>query len=374
MSDVIKSVRLHNFKVFSDQLIPLEKLTLLSGLNGSGKSTVMQSMAMLRQSYASGFLIQGGWLLNGDLVQLGTGADLLHQDFADQMISIAIESDNSFSSENWSVFANVDADVLAPQEGLRESGSIGGLALFGQGFQYLRADRITPAVTFPKSQHAVRTEKSLGYRGEYTAHFLLEFGQEAIACDSLRHPADQETSSLLGQVNAWMQEFSPGVRVEPEAIPMTDLVRLNFAFKGKGAGYGHTLRATNVGFGLTHALPVIAACLASQPGSLVLVENPEAQLHPRGQVAIGRLLALAANEGIQVVVETHSDHVLNGIRLAVKEGSLQPGDAALHFFSRPAGETVFVESPVVNSDGRLSFWPNGFFDEWDKTLDALIGE
>ncbi len=119
-----------------------------------------------------------------------------------------------------------------------------------------------------------------------------------------------------------MQEFSPGVRVGAEPVPMTDLVRLVFSYKGEGAAHGDPLRPTNVGFGLTHALPVIVACLAAEPGTMLVVENPEAQLHPRGQVSIGRLLALTAASGVQVIIESHSDHVLNGIRLAVKDGLL----------------------------------------------------
>src|SRR5438046_1441121 len=77
-------------------------------------------------------------------------------------------------------------------------------------------------------------------------------------------------------------------------------------------------RPTNVGFGITYALPIVVSILSARPGSLVIIENPEAHLHPRGQVRMGELLSLASTAGIQVLIETHSDHVLNGIRLAVR--------------------------------------------------------
>ncbi|WP_343502287.1 MULTISPECIES: AAA family ATPase [Roseobacteraceae] len=153
---------------------------------------------------------------------------------------------------------------------------------------------------------------------------------------------------------------------------MTDLVRLIFSYRGEGAAYGDPLRPTNVGFGLTHALPVVTACLAAKPGTMLVVENPEAQLHPRGQSMIGRLLALTAANGTQVIVETHSDHVLNGIRLAVKEEFLVPDVVRLHFFSRLPGEASSFESPVLGPDGRLSYWPDGFFDQWERSLDRLL--
>jgi predicted ATPase len=134
-------------------------------------------------------------------------------------------------------------------------------------------------------------------------------------------------------------------------------------------------RSTSVGFGITYVLPVLVAVLSSAPGSIVLVENPEAHLHPKGQVRIGELLARAAAIGIQVIVETHSDHVLNGIRLAVHSGKIEPESVAFHYFSRveEAGRVrASVESPKIDKDGRLDRWPEGFFDEWDKSLERLL--
>lgn len=131
-------------------------------------------------------------------------------------------------------------------------------------------------------------------------------------------------------------------------------------------------RPTNVGFGLTYALPIVVACLTAGPGSLILLENPEAHLHPRGQSRMASLIAAAASAGAQLVVETHSDHVLDGTRLAVKQGRLAAEDTAVHFF-RGNGAGVEIITPTVAEDGSLSEWPEGFFDESDHTLDQLLG-
>jgi predicted ATPase len=74
-----------------------------------------------------------------------------------------------------------------------------------------------------------------------------------------------------------------------------------------------------------------------------------------------------------LVIETHSDHILNGIRLAVKGTRLCPEDVTPHFFTRSV-KTGYsaVPTPSVQPDGRLSNWPKGFFDQWDKSLDALL--
>lgn len=377
---MINSIHLKNFKSFRDTTVPLSQLTLLSGLNGSGKSSLLQALGLIRQSSDAGFLAQDELLLNGDLVELGTGADVLNHDFESPFISIGISLEATLGNGDlvWRAPIDTNADVLkcdASPGGVDRPTNFGEMQIFNLldfGFQFLRADRITPSVTFPKSHHAVRKWKFLGPRGEFTAHFLLEFGSERIANLRLTHPSEPEAQSLLAQVNAWLQEFSPGVRVEAHSVPMTDFVRLAFAYRGKGASYGAPLRPTNVGFGLTHALPVVTACLGADPGSLIVIENPEAQLHPKGQVAIGRLLAMTAAGGVQVIVESHSDHVLNGIRLAVKQSALDPTHAQFHFFHREPGDQSRFESPKVTKEGRLTHWPSGFFDQWEKSLDQLL--
>ncbi|MES1971322.1 MAG: DUF3696 domain-containing protein [Pseudomonadota bacterium] len=366
-------IGLENFKAFDNIELSLGGLTVLSGLNGSGKSTLLQAIGVLRQSLDGKFLIHGDLALNGELVEIGTGRDVLYQGFEQPEIAISLGETKQGQSMSYRWVADVDpdADVLTCSA-YPARDELSSLDLFDQGFQFLRADRITPSVTSPKSQNAVRQQRFLGPKGEYTAHFLLEFGEQITTAEIVRSPDEKRAGSLIAQVNAWMQEFSPGVRVEPVQVPMTDLVRLVFSYKGEGAAYGEPLRPTNVGFGLTHALPVIVACLAAAPNTLLVVENPEAQLHPRGQASIGRLLALAAANKVQVIVESHSDHVLNGIRLAVKEGLLAPQQTKLHFFSRNAGEASSYETPALSSEGRLSYWPMGFFDQWEKSLDRLL--
>jgi predicted ATPase len=131
-------------------------------------------------------------------------------------------------------------------------------------------------------------------------------------------------------------------------------------------------RPQNVGFGLTQIFPIIVALLAAQVGDMLLIENPEVHLHPRAQQDIGTLIARVAASGVQCIVETHSDHVLNGIRLAVKKGIAWPEDIAIHFFSQDEKGETSVLSPHVDMSGRLDAWPEGFFDQFDSALSQLL--
>ena len=92
---------------------------------------------------------------------------------------------------------------------------------------------------------------------------------------------------------------------------------------------------------------------------------------------MGELMARAAASGVQVIAETHSDHVLNGVRIAVKEGILKPELTAIHFFSRPEDDgenplSAKVVSPQIDADGRIDTWPEGFFDESENSLSKLL--
>jgi predicted ATPase len=365
---MLDKLRLRNFKSFQRCDIPLAPLTLLSGLNGAGKSTVIQSLALLRQSHEAGFLRDTGWLLNGELIELGTGEDVLHEDNDVPWIEIEVTEDRKPSL--WKVKYVATGDVL-PYGDLDNVPPVSG-SLFGNTFQYIRADRVNPATSYGKSFHAVSRRRFMGPRGEYAAHFLALFRDDHVQERLRRGMESGATSRLLTQVNAWMQDFSPGVRIDVHEIEKTDFVRLSYCY-GSGINSSNLYRPTNVGFGLTYSLPIVISCLSTPPGGVILLENPEAHLHPKGQAAMGRLMALTAAAGVQVVVETHSDHVLNGIRLSIKERVLDPDSIATHFFTRnESTRAAAIESPSINQQGRLNFWPEGFFDEWDKSIDALL--
>ncbi|MEG4632054.1 DUF3696 domain-containing protein [Microcoleus sp. AR_TQ3_B6] len=376
---MITSLQLNNFKPFAKQLLEFKKLTLFSGLNSTGKSSVMQSFLLLRQSYQQGLLPGIGLALNGDLVKVGTARDALFDGAKEDFIGFDIFWENN-SEAIWCFRYNQEVDVLnilmeqVTPEVYKSN-------LFGNNFHYLQAERIGPRPFNEMSDYQVRQLGQLGIKGEYAAHFLAINGREVIPNSNLSHPevkfksqnleqTPNKSMDLIDQVEAWMGEISPGTRLKIEAKSDVDLMIFQYSY-----GDSNPYRATNVGFGISYTLPIIVAALASTPGTIILIENPEAHLHPKGQVKMGELLALAASGGVQVVIETHSDHVLNGIRLAVHGGKIAPKDVQLHYFQRQnkEGQAVTeVISPKIDRNGRIDRWPDGFFDEWDNSLEILL--
>ncbi len=83
---------------------------------------------------------------------------------------------------------------------------------------------------------------------------------------------------------------------------------------------------------------------------------------------MGEFLSQVAAAGIQVIVETHSDHVLNGVRRSVKTGAIAPDDVMVHFFRERSETAEQVISPSIGPTGNIDVWPSGFFDQFDKDL------
>ena len=370
---MLNNIKLHNFKCFEDVDLDLAPFTLLAGLNGMGKSTVIQALLLLRQNYELGILKRNQRVsLNGDLVQIGNARDLLFQYFKSYDVSIEFNTTDT-KSVSWQLDASIDTDYLPLKKTPRLTHNIYKSALFRNHFHYFSAERLGPRVYFETSNYDVINKNQIGVHGEFAANYLAEYQRQEIHIKQLQHPKT-EGFSLYEQTNAWLGEIRPNTRINVTSNLDLGLVGLSYQFLG-GLDVSNKFRPTNVGFGLSYVLPLIVAVLSSKPGSLLIVENPEAHLHPQGQSRVGTLLATAAANGIQVMVETHSEHILNGARIAIKDSILDPTQTKLLFFTGEVAEDQFkhyILSPHITKDGKLEYWPDGFLDQADKDLDRLF--
>jgi predicted ATPase len=234
---MIRLLRLQNFKRFEDQSLQFRPLTLLSGLNSTGKSSVLQSLLLLRQSFQQGLLPKTGLALNGDLVRIGTAQDALFEDAKEDSIGFEVVWEDN-TDGIWRFDYNSQTDVLdltSPPTAFEMYES----SLFSDNFHYLQAERIGPRTSFEISDFQVRQHRQLGARGEYTAYFLSLFGNKDIPKNALSH-SQAMSLSLKNQVEAWMGEVSPGTRIEIASNSGMDLVSLRYSF-----GISNDYRATN---------------------------------------------------------------------------------------------------------------------------------
>lgn len=361
---MISEIRVRNLKCFADASVPLRRLTVITGLNGSGKSTVLQSLLIAREAAeraGRGDVVP----LNGPYgLALGEAQDVLHAGAAEPTVSIQVTDDGEDYSYRFEV---PDERRLHLTLASASSASPPTLGQRGVGFTYLMAERLGP-----RDQLVVMSDEveqlGVGVQGEFTAQ-ALALHETATVTESLRHPrtAEHGVVTLRTQVEEWMADIVRRLRITAQWPPGLTASLLRFE---EPTSFGaNQLRPTNMGFGVSYVLPIVVAGLLTRPGSLLLVENPEAHLHPRGQSLIGRFLARVAGAGGQVVVETHSDHVINGVRLATAvDNTIEP--AAVMILFAGGGETPF-EPIDLDAAGALTRWPTGFFDQMDFDLGRL---
>jgi predicted ATPase len=364
---MITNITSENFKSFKKISVDTKNLNLLMGLNGMGKTSFIQILLLLVQSDK---LEKGIIELNGTLVRIGQGKDALYQFAQDEHIRLGLTIDSDCIL-GWEFEYESDQDELSMRSRLHPQGT-DLLKKSIKQFQYISTSRIGPQELYPASTAIASTKKQLGLSGEYTPHFLDIWGDTYIVPQMLRHH-ESVSEKLLAQTNAWLKEISPGISIATEYLSV-NRIRVDYVFDLQHGKTG-SFRPVNIGFGISYILPVIVSLLTSEEGKIIVIENPESHIHPRGQAELGRLIALAAQNGAQLFIETHSDHILNGIRVAVKEKNIDKDNVNILFFDKITTEFEQyseITSIRIDKNGTLSFYPENFLDEWTYQLSKLV--
>ncbi|MBK7706672.1 MAG: DUF3696 domain-containing protein [Acidobacteria bacterium] len=230
---------------------------------------------------------------------------------------------------------------------------------------YLTAERIGPREAYTIEDNVVRPV--VGAKGEFAVSVLDSFRDIEVS-DRLR--IDGEPNNLMRQVAARMGQFFPGFEMD-----LSRVRDANLAVMGMRTSTSTRFHRTTkcIGFGLTQIFPLVVAALASRPRGILIVENPEVHLHPFGQATMGGFLSEVADSGVQVILETHSDHVLNGVRLAVKKKQIKSSEVSIHFFKELGknGQPQ-VQTLEMDNAGFIGHWPKGFFDQYESDMAALL--
>ena len=345
----INSVTLRDFKSFAgNHEIKLAPLTILAGMNSSGKSSVIQAIRIFK--YCLGKEYSGNYGIN----DIGHFDDILciSSDTDTFSISIKIGKDNTqfdliFSEEKKTDNFNEYKEMYTH--------------FIEKNFYYISAHRLGPQVFY----HTIENENELDETGNNIVHFYKN--HEKIKC-IIVHP-ESETDMLPDNLNAWMSEISPGVKLNFISDLEQDTSRIAIGESGSPKKY----RATNVGFGISYILPVVLLLLCSKPGDVLLIENPEAHIHPKGQSKIAGLMAMAANNGVQVIIETHSDHIINGVIVAIKQRKISHEKVVINFFHRNIEDGLSeIKQIFADERGELNNWPEDFFDQSMRDLSILL--
>jgi predicted ATPase len=387
---MITNISIDGYKCLTNTSFPCGNLNILVGPNASGKSSVLQTLLLLRQSTNQNGKIKD-LHLSGPLFEAGTAQDIMHP-AAEHRISVCLNEDDY---KNFEYVFNHDRDDknTSPKRLLTANHQLGlpkSLAKRNNSFAYLNAERIGPRLTYSLPPDEMQLSGPVGKYGEYATALLaraksdifkIDGWNKKLASDLARAPGLLDKKEMLEDIefsggrldlvcNEMLGWILPGASFDASELDQADAAALRFIrdpFHTKTS-----VRPTHIGFGLIYTLPIITAALALDKNGLLLVENPEAHLHPFSQSRIGVFLAMIAATGRQIFIETHSDHVLNGIRLAVRNKILPPENLLINFFERPMLESSTSITQIRTSiDGRLKPWPKGFFDQIENDLSRL---
>ena len=200
----------------------------------------------------------------------------------------------------------------------------------------------------------------IGQEGELTASVLRYSGNKKIG--KVPVPDGMESDlSLAEAVGRWVSSLGLADDISAE-----DLAGLGITMKVKPSGVKSKLSLTSVGVGVSQLLPVLVLCLLAEPGSVVLLEQPELHLHPALQQKLADFFIAVARSGRQLIVETHSEYFVSRLRRRVVE---DPDDELLKLVKivsaerdGESGETRYRDLDLTPYGG-IEDWPKGFFDQ-----------
>jgi len=367
-------LKIAGFKCFNDNDFVLKDITLLTGSNGTGKSSLIQALLLARLSIEKNlrhhrdkdYLLSEEWndmlipLNNGYQLMLGNIYDII-RDKESKENSILIGLDNE--TYKFSIPDNYEENTSVKVNFEQTSKSETIPFWRKKEFYYLHTERLGPRhsldVNFTDFIHC-------GYQGEYTAQVLVNIAQKVGFTSAMLH---DKTLKLDQQVNYWLNTVCPGISIS--AVPISTM---SAQIKVRGSSSKSDMLATNIGFGVSYALPIIVNGLIAKKDSLFIVENPEAHLHPKGQSNIGYFLGKVVDAGVKVIIETHSEHVVNGVRRALLSSKIiKPSDANIYFFNGfDEQQQLQVNLIEVESDGSLSKFPKDFFDQVNQDLGEIF--
>ncbi|MGE5341669.1 MAG: AAA family ATPase [Candidatus Omnitrophota bacterium] len=364
-------IQIKNFKCFRNLVtIPLTRLNLFTGRNSTGKSTAIQSVLLIRQSLDLCQAETSRVILNGKYVRLGTFRNIknceapktdpiefiytLTEDTTDIELQCFLEenAEEEMTADVEIKGKYIDRNPIPDPDSEGDDIVLFGIdpAAFGE-IHYVSPHRISPREFYPR--RSGKSSHHVGPSGKYTPNVLhasqkhqWEIAPSLILDPSLPH-------RLLDQSNAWLNHmFDCGnIGVTPRE---GNIVFMHMT-SGDSEKASAVYNPSNFGFGIHYALPIVVSGLAAKKGEMLIVENPEAHLHPLVQYRLARFLAAVSQAGVQVILESHSESIMNGLKNSVREKTVSADQLNILYFQHDAHEPVL--NIPVDSDGTIKTWP-----------------
>ncbi len=349
---MIDKIYIKGFKCFDEKYFDLSNLTLLTGVNSGGKSSFIQALLLLSQTITSSNLSP----LNGHLVSVGDFVEARNfiKNSKEFLIEVTKDSQKvscSFKEED----NRCVSDVIENNNNISQL-----LDYKNKHIHYLSADRIGVKDIYDKNLG--QTDK-YGVFGEYVFDFFEKNKSNPLDDNLVK---DNSSVTLENQLNYWLK-YILNTEISTEDIIGTDRVKVQYSHHGS-----RKLRPSNIGSGVSYIISVLIICLSSKKNDLVILENPEIHLHPKAQSKVTDFFVFIANFGIQLIIESHSDHIFNGLRKNIYKKNISQASVVIHFFElkNELSNSIKIN---INEFGQIENNQDGLFDQFDDDLNELLG-
>ncbi len=334
---MLNKLNISGFKCFDENAIDLGKITLFSGTNSSGKSSAIQALLVMDNAIKNPTSP-----LNGTWLDLGKFDEARNFITRPNQFSIKINQEDKTNT-----FTCLENETKVEIR-------------FGFNLNYLSANRIGPQNTYQKN---FDTKTLIGERGEFLMDLLYKYRNLKI--DGERQ-ISQANGNLEYQVNSWLKKLF-NVKLELEDLGITNLLSAKYSQNNN-----KQIRPYHIGTGISYVVGIVILGLYLPKGSVLVVENPEIHLHPKAQSELANFFCFIANAGVQVIIESHSDHIFNGIRKSVFNKTISNHDTKIHFFEMK--DDVSVNHLInLSEKGKILDYQEGLFDQFDNDLNVLLG-
>jgi len=377
---MITAIELKNFKCFKETTkFNFSKLNLLTGINGRGKSSVLQSLLILSQSTREDFKFDE-LKINDSLISLGNFDDIKNRDtpkgesidfkiFYNTPLfdSIQLSFNENLDKPLIGNFNKVEIDPVSQISKNNDStdykNELNAFSNKINKIHYVSADRLGPVKYVDKS--SLPDFIHVGPRGEHCINILANSIQFLPVHPNLY--LGEDSASILQQTIEWINYILEGAKISIKGKEKDSSV-LYMLLNNRSDS--HEYKPINVGFGYSYILPLIITGLIAKPGEIIIIENPEAHLHPRAQSKIAEFFSKVASTGVQIFIESHSEHILNGLRVNAlnKDVDINNSDLKVHYFNEDFNSVELD----INEKGKITNWPNGFFDQQEIDLAEIF--
>lgn len=352
---MIEKLKIEGFKSIDNIEFNMKNLNLLLGTNSSGKSTIIQSILLSSQS-----VNKSNAPLNGNIVSIGEFREARNFITNAKEININLDTDRG----NYNINFTEDIDSESGEACIKVDNTtddVKGLLTLDEGIHYLSASRIGHKDTYDKN---FSTIYKFGLQGEYVLDYFEKHKKDILDNELI---IDKGSNTLEHQVNYWLK-YIVNTSIVTDDIKETDKLKAKFESIS-----GRQVRTKNIGSGLSYLISIIIMCLSMKKGSTLIIENPEIHLHPKAQSKLTELFVYIANHNRQIILETHSDHIFNGLRVAIVQEKIDKNDMNICFLrldEKGCSENHLID---IGKRGRINNYVEDLFDQFDVDLDRMLG-